>query len=82
MYPLNTNTLIKSSNSHEVSYTYHMHAFIHSALTVNTKTLCYTQHTNPATDVMKPGVLTAHFLSITVFQDVTMCHWMNGHFHF
>jgi len=55
---------------------------IDSILTVNTKTLCYTQHTNTASDVIKCGVLTAHFLSITVFQDVTMCHLMNDHCHF
>jgi len=61
---------------------YHIHAFIYSILTVNTKTLCYTQHTNPASDVIKSGVLTAYFLSITVFQDVTMCHLMNDHGHF
>jgi len=82
MYLLNTNILIKGTNSHDVSYTYHMHAFIYSVLTVNTKALCYTQHTNPASDVIKSGVLIAHFLSITVFQDVTLCHLMNGHCHF
>jgi len=72
----------KGTNSQDVSYTYHMHAFIYSVLTVNTKTLYYTQHANPASNVIKTGVLTAHFLSITVFQDVTMCHLMNGHCHF
>jgi hypothetical protein len=67
----------KGTNSHDVSYTYHMHAFIYNVLTVNTKTLCYTQHTNPASDVIKSGVLSTfseHYI-LTGCDTVSLDEW-------